>query len=198
MSLTDTWKARIIVLCLGGTALLAIGACADTTVPSRPAASMVPKSAMPKDGDLGVALDYKSWPKFLTDINKDETKQVRDIYINPTAARTSSGQAFPPGSMMVMEIYKAQEQADGTLVRGADGKLVKGPLAKVFMMAKGDGWGQGVPAELNNGNWVYSAAGPDGKALAEDFTKCRACHVPLAAKDYVHRYDEYFQKRGGM
>ncbi len=194
----DTWNQRATGVAVGVLALLVVGACAGTEMPSKPASSMVPKSAMPKDGELGVAPSYKTWPRFLTNIDKEEPKQVRDIYINPTAARTSAGQAFPAGSMMVMEIYKAQEQADGTLVRGADGKLVKGPLAKVFMMAKGEGWGQGVPTELNNGYWVYSAAGPDGNALAEDFTKCRACHAPLAAKDYVHRYDEYFQKRGSM
>ena len=52
-----------------------------------------------------------------------------------------------------------------------------------------------MPDNLKTGNWVYSAYGPDGKPLAEDFTKCRACHAPLAQKDFVHRYDEYFEKR---
>jgi hemoglobin len=32
----------------------------------------------------------------------------------------------------------------------------------------------------------------------EDFTKCRACHTPVAKNDFVHRYDEYFQTRGRM
>jgi hemoglobin len=32
----------------------------------------------------------------------------------------------------------------------------------------------------------------------EGFTKCRACHTPLAQKDFVHRYDEYFQTRAQM
>ena len=81
---------------------------------------------------------------------------------------------------------------------GPDGKLVKGDLAKVFVMGKGEGWGQDVPDNLKNGAWVYSAFGPDGKPLAEDFTKCRSCHLPLAQKDFVARYDEYFTSRGPM
>ncbi|MSQ77521.1 MAG: hypothetical protein EXR97_03580 [Nitrospiraceae bacterium] len=55
-----------------------------------------------------------------------------------------------------------------------------------------------VPDDKKNGAWVYSAFGPDGKPLAEDFNKCRACHAPLVQKDFVHRYDEYFEKRGRM
>jgi hemoglobin len=36
----------------------------------------------------------------------------------------------------------------------------------------------------------------DAKTKApDDLATCRACHLPLADKDYVFRYDEYFQKR---
>ena len=95
---------------------------------------------------------------------------------------------------MVMELYQTK-MAGETPETGADGKLVKGDLAKILVMGKGEGWGQDVPNNLKIGNWVFGAYGPDGKALAEDFTKCRACHAPLAQKDFVHRYDEYFEKR---
>ena len=46
-------------------------------------------------------------------------------------------------------------------------------------------------------NWVYAAYGPDGQPLKVKFADCRACNVPLAQKDFVHRYDEYFEKRAG-
>jgi len=156
------------------------------------------KASAPKDGDLVLPADYKSWPTFLMNIDKEQNKQVRDLYINKIGARTSAGQVFPNGTVMVMEIYMAKEQADGNLEKGPDGKLVKGDLAKVFIMGKGEGWGQDVPDNIKTGAWVFSAAGPDGKPIAEDFTKCRACHVPLAQKDFVHRYDEYFEKRARM
>ncbi|HBR49280.1 MAG TPA: hypothetical protein DEA71_04270, partial [Nitrospira sp.] len=98
------------------------------------------------------------------------------------------------GTVMVMELYKAKLDGE-TPVVGPDGKLVKGDLTKVFVMAKGEGWGQDVPENLRTGNWVFAAYGPDGLALAEDFSKCRGCHAPLAMKDFVLRYDEYFEKR---
>ncbi len=153
--------------------------------------------AKPKDGQLAFPADYKSWPTFLTGVQKAEAKQVRDIYINTTGAKASQGQPFANGTTMVMELYKAVEK-DGALETGPDGKLVKGALAKIFIMSKGEGWGQDVPDDKKNGAWVYSAFGPDGKSLAEDFNKCRACHAPLVQKDFIHKYDDYFEKRGKM
>lgn len=162
------------------------------------ATSMSPTASVPKDGELPLPADYKSWPKLLTNIDKEQNKQVRDIYINQTGAKNQAGKEFANGTMMVMELYKAKENPDGTLQKTPEGRLIKGDLAKVFMMGKGEGWGGGQPDNLKNGSWVYSASSPDGKLLAEDFMKCRACHAPLAMKDFVHRYDEYFEKRGKM
>ena len=158
------------------------------------ASTMAPMNA---DGQLPLPADYKSWPKFLTEIQKGEAKQVRDIYINTTGARTSAGQSFPNGTVMVMEIYKAKVDGE-TLMTGTDGKLVKGDLAKVFVMGKGQDWGKNMPDNVKNGDWLYAAYDAASKPLMEDFTKCRACHTPLAQKDFVHRYDEYFEKRGRM
>jgi Cytochrome P460 len=149
------------------------------------------------DGTMALPLDYKAWPKFLVDIPKGEAKQVRDIYINPTGVRAAPGQNFPNGTVMVMEIYKAKTDGD-KLAMGPDGKLVKGDLAKVFVMGKDQGWGNGVPENLKNGDWLYAAYDATSKPIMEDFNKCRTCHLPLAQKDFVHRYDEYFQTRAKM
>lgn len=153
--------------------------------------------ARPKDGELATPADYRSWPKFLVDIQRPDAKQIRDIYINPLGHATKAGEMFPNGTVSVMEIYPARENPDGSLMKGADGKLVKGALAKVFVMGKGAGWGDGVARpELKNGDWVYSAFQADGKAPSgDDIATCRSCHLPLANKDFVHRYDEYFEKR---
>lgn len=176
---------------------LAIAGCNAMSSMDTPT-SAPPTTAKPKDGELPLPADYAAWPKFLSGVQKADIKQVREVYINKTGARTSQGQPFPNGTVMIMELYKAKTKDDGTPETGADGKMVKGGLAKVFVMGKGEGWGQDVPDDKKNGAWVYSAYGPDGKSLAEDFTKCRACHAPLAQKDFVHKYDEYFEKRGRM
>lgn len=160
----------------------------------------VPKPVVEKkaDGDLTVPSDYKNWPKFLSDIQRADTKQVRDIYINPVGNSTRMGDAFPNGTISVMEIYKAREAADGMPLKGPDGKFVKGDLVKIAVMGKGPGWGDTVsPPELRNGDWIYSMYMADGKTRAPDDTAtCRSCHLPLKDKDYIFRYDEYFQKRG--
>lgn len=149
-----------------------------------------------RDGELPVPPEYKSWPKFLSNIQRPDTKQVREIYINPIGNSAKMGEAFPNGTISVMEIYKAREAADGTPLKGPDGKFVKGELLKVGVMGKGPGWGESAPPELRNGDWVYSMYLADAKTKAPDDTStCRACHLPLADKDYIFRYDEYFQKR---
>ena len=97
-----------------------------------PLASCAQRPPMPKvekkysDGELPLPADYKSWPKFLSDVQRPDSKQVRDLYINPIGNSAKMGEEFPYGTITVMEIYKAQEAADGTPLKGPDGKLVKG------------------------------------------------------------------------
>ncbi len=174
--------AAIAVICFAA-------GCAQTPPPA-PVAKL-------KDGELAVPADYKSWPKFLSAVQRPDVKQVREIYINPVGAKAAKGGAFPDGTVSVMELYKAQEAADGTPIKGADGAMVKGALLKVFVMGKSAGWGESAPAGLANGDWIYSAYLADAKTAAPDpIVACRACHLPLGnAKDFVHRYDEYFDKR---
>ncbi|MGD9835675.1 MAG: cytochrome P460 family protein [Piscinibacter sp.] len=146
-----------------------------------------------KDGELAVPADYKTWPKFLSAVQRPDAKQVREIYMNPAAARATAATGFANGSVFVMENYAAMETADGRLATGPDGKLVKAGLLRVFVMGKDSGWGQSVPEGLRNGNWVYASYLGDGRTKGpEDPATCRACHLPVANKDFVHRYDEHF------
>lgn len=145
-----------------------------------------------KDGELAVPADYKSWPKFLSAVQRPDAKQVREIYMNPASASASAAAGFGNGTVFVMENYAAKANPDGTLATGADGKLVKGDLLRVFVMGKNAGWGQGAAEALRNGNWIYSSFLPNGQPGPEDTVTCRACHLPLTSKDFVHRYDEHF------
>lgn len=168
-------------------AALAFG-CAET-------GTKAPAKKDVKDGEVQAPADYKSWPKFLSNVQRPDAKQVREIYVNPAGHRATPGKPFPNGTIFVMENYAAVILPDGTLQKGPDGKLVKGQLVRVFVMEKGAGWGANAPAGLQNGDWVYSAFLADGKPSGDPFAACRSCHLPLADKDYVHRYDEYFQTR---
>ena len=149
-----------------------------------------------KDGEVRVPSDYRSWPTTIKDIQRPDAKQVRDIYVNTAGAGAKAGQPLPDGSVIVMDLYKANLNPDGTVIKGADGKLVKGDLLKVFVMAKGAGWGELAPTGLKNGDWSYAAYMPDAKtASADQMTACRTCHLPIGeAKDFVARYNDYVKK----
>ncbi len=170
-------------------AVFFLASCAQTPPPA-PVAKL-------KDGELSVPANYQSWPSTLLGVQRPEVKQIRDIYVNSTGASAKAGGKFANGTVSVMEIYGAQVGADGNPVKGADGNMVKGKLLKVFVMGKGDGWGDSAPAGLKNGDWIYAGYMADGKTVAPDpIAACRGCHLPLGeAKDFFHRYDEYFQKR---
>ena len=152
------------------------------------------------DGQQVQPANYQAWPKFLSNIQRPDAKQVREIFMNDVASRGSRDKGFPQGSVFVMENYAAVANADGTLQKGADGNLVKGKLAAVFVMGKNEGWGQAVVEPLRTGNWIYSAYLPSGDKSPVDLNTCRACHIPLGAgKDWVHRYDQHFdQKKAGL
>ena len=151
-----------------------------------------------KDGELAVPAGYKSWPKYLSAIQRPDAKQLREIYMNSAATVGTAVNGFPNGTVFVMENYAAAANPDGSLKQGADGKLVKGDLLRVFVMGKNEGWGASAPEGLKNGDWIYAAYLASGEKSADSpaaCRACRACHLPLtASKDFVHRYDEYFAK----
>lgn len=169
----------------------ALGACGST--------QSMRATAPAKDGEPAVPANFKTWPKMLADVQRPDAKQVRDMYIDPAGAKTKAGEPFPYGTVMVMENYAAKAKPDGALETGADGKLVRGPLVRIFVMEKAKGAGQDVPEALRNGEWVYASYGPDGKKTDDNLMACRGCHLTVtASKDFVHRYDEYFAKRAAQ
>ncbi len=139
----------------------------------------------PKDGELAMPTDYRSWPVFLAGIEKP-TGHIRDIYINPTGAAANKGDAFANGTVSVMEIYKAEKTGD---------KMTKKALEKVFVMYKGNNWGSTAPEGLKTGDWVYAAFEANGQPAKVDYATCRGCHLPLAKDDYIFHYDKYFDTR---
>ncbi len=147
------------------------------------------------DGELPVPENYNTWTKKFDALQRPEIKQVREVYVNATGAQAKGDGPLPNGYMSVMEIWSVQSNPDTTPKLDANGKLIKDKLQKIFVMAKGEGWGESVkPAGLRNGDWVYSAYMPNGITAAPDLAaSCRGCHLALADKDYMPRYDEYYK-----
>jgi len=89
-----------------------------------------------------------------------------------------------------MEVYQAKVDDNGALLRGPDGRLVKGGLVGVFVMEKGAGWGAEYPDSLRNGEWKYARFAADGQRRNVDTKPCFECHKPESAKDYVFTLNE--------
>lgn len=149
----------------------------------------------PRDGQLPLPPDYRTWSPFLHEVQRPDNRQVRDIYVNAAGQAAVAGSAFPYGTVLVMENHKAVVDASGAPARDGSGRLVKGDLAAIFVMGKGRGWGSEVPAGLATGEWIFAAYQPDGRHADTDLSACRSCHAPLGTKDFIHRYDEYFASR---
>ena len=79
----------------------------------------VAQAASPKDGEVALPADYASWPKFLSGVQREDTKQVRELYVNPGGAKACPTGSFPNGTRLVMELYKAKAEGE-TLAKGAD------------------------------------------------------------------------------
>lgn len=156
-----------------------------------------PMAKISGDGDIAVPMTYRSWTRFVPTVDKVDAGQVREIYINPVGLTVRKGEAFPTGTVSVMEIYGARKDSAGKVIKNAEGRLIKGELSRIFVMAKGEGWGASLPAgTLGNGDWLYGAWLADGETAAtSDFAACRSCHLPMAATDFMARYDEHFATR---
>lgn len=149
--------------------------------------------AVMSDGQLPLPSGYRSWPVFLGAVQREDAKQIRDIFMNADAARARAGQSYPDGSLFVMENWSVKLDGDGRPLKGPDGKLVKDRLAAIFVMGKNAGWGRDLPEALRNGSWVYSAFKGSGELNGEArYDSCRTCHAPLKDKDFIARYDEHF------
>ena len=94
-----------------------------------------------------------------TSVDRYDTKQYRELYASTQAAvdAMKAGRPLPDGTVLTLVQYKAQVDAAGAPVRGANGRFVKGDLVGFTVMEKRAGWGTEYPAEWRNGDWEYAA-----------------------------------------
>jgi len=141
----------------------------------------------------------ESFTHFATRNRPDERKQVVKIFANDVAlASAKDGAPLDSGSVIVMEVYKAQLDANEQPVTGADGFFVPAELAAITVMETRTGWGAEYPDEWRNGEWEFAAFKADDHSLVErDYQPCFACHKPLAEADYLFSFDALKQAAGG-
>jgi plastocyanin len=169
MQRAGRWTATTVAVALG-VAVLAV-----------PGAAGPQKIAFPAAFTTGV---------LYTVADRHDIKQHRELYASPEAiAAARRGDPLPHGTVLTLVQYKAQVDAQGTPVRDARGRFVKGELVAYAVMEKRKGWGEEYPEELRNGEWEYAVFTPDGKLNDKaDYRACFQCHKPHDDKDYVISY----------
>jgi hypothetical protein len=130
---------------------------------------------------------YKTHVLYAT-VDRPDNKTVRDLYASPAEARAAgSAQPLPEGTVLTMEVYKAQLDDKGQPLKDANGRMIRtAELVGVFVMEKRQGWGTEYPETLRNGEWEYARFAADGQATPNFTAKpCFECHKPMAHQDFV-------------
>lgn len=154
-----------------GSAWMAVGQ--QATVPAGPN-----KVAFPESWSKGVMYGT---------IDRPDLKQYREFYTTPDVIEAvRAGRPIPDGAVLTLAAFAAQVDAAGNPIKDANGRYVKGNIVAVNSMQKKAGWGQDIPAEIRNGDWIYQSFTPDGKPNEKaNLTSCYQCHLPFAKEDYL-------------
>jgi hemoglobin len=134
----------------------------------------------------------ESYARFY-EFDRAQNKTARVIYANEAAASVQPGQPFPYGSILVMEVYRTQQDDAGKVVLDANGRFTRGELSGIFVMRKEPGFGAKY-GDQRNGEWEYVAYKADGTFLTppERTQPCAACHVETSGKDWVFGSHRFF------
>src|SRR5438105_6952176 len=94
---------------------------------------------------VGFPANYQTTMKVLYVYDRPDNKSVRTIYANDPVftVDTSTQNNFPYGSILVMETWRALQDAQGNPILDGDGRFQKDPAATptVFVMRKEKGFG---------------------------------------------------------
>jgi cytochrome c553 len=129
-------------------------------------------------------------------VNRPDIGQVRHLYANAVALQAArDGKPLPDGAVLVMEQHAARLGADKKPVAGSDGYFQSDKLLAVAVMARGAGWGQGIPAMLRNDDWNYAVFTPAKQPRAGvNQAECLACHKPLDHASYTFSLDRLAER----
>ncbi|MDH3580051.1 MAG: cytochrome P460 family protein [Hyphomicrobiales bacterium] len=157
---------------------------------SLPGATGSAKSALVEAIEKSRATFPADYKKTFTDYrtrNLAAKKQVRRSYASPAAVKAArEGVPLPPGSMVLIEVYKAKLDAAKNPIKGDDGFYIAGDLAFYTAMRTEPGWGNDIPELYRNGDWNYAVFTADQKMKAGfNQAKCLACHKPFASDSYL-------------
>jgi len=144
---------------------------------------------LPNMAKTGVTFpeNYKStFTKYHTQ-NNPGSRQLLVLYANDVAVKAAAEQKpLPDGSMILIEAYPAQLDADRKPVTGADGLYVPDGPPLYTAMRREAGWGKDIPEMLRNEDWNYAVFTQTKEPRAGvNQALCLACHKPQAKSSYL-------------
>lgn len=163
---------------------------------TRPAAPTPTPRPAPQTDRVGFPEGYQDTFKLLFVFDRPDNKQVRVICGNDIAATVKPGAPFPYGSILVMETYRAKQDAAGNVVKDANGRYIREALAGIFVQRKEPGFGVEYGVD-RSGEWEYVGFRPD-KSYSnppQNTNACATCHLNQAGQnlDFVFRMDLFFE-----
>jgi plastocyanin len=165
----------------------------------QPAAPTPTPRPAPAEDRVGFPEGYESSYQTFFVMDRPDNKQVRVIYANDPAASITPGAAFPYGSILVMETYRALQDEAGEPILDEAGRYQRGDLTGIFVMRKGPGFGAAY--EMNRtGEWEYVAFRPDRtySTPARQSAPCAVCHTDAGgSRDWVFRANLFFGQTDG-
>ena len=168
-------KTTAVRAALAATAIAAVtfGVVGQSLVPAGPN-----KLAFPADWAKGV---------MYATVDRYDTKQYREFYTSAEAVQAAKdGKPLPDGTIITLAAYMAKVDANGVPMKDANGRFIKDKLVAVNSMQKKAGFGNDIPADLRNGDWIYQSFSPDGHVNAKaNLAACYQCHLPFAKDDYL-------------
>ncbi len=146
----------------------------------------------PQIDRVGFPENYRNEFKLIYVVDRPDNKQVRVICGNDIAAAVKPGKTFPYGSVFVMEIYHAKQDANGNILKDEKGQYIREALTAIFVHRKEQGFGADY-LDDRSGEWEYIGYRPDKTYLPNaapgKTNACASCHLRQAGKseDYVFR-----------
>jgi plastocyanin len=178
--------------------VLALATQLDAAPAAQPASPTPTPRPAPAEDRVGFPEGYESFPIFFV-MDRPDNKQVRVIYANPPAASVTPDGAFPYGSILVMETYRALQDDAGEPILDDAGRYQRGDLTGIFVMRKEPGFGAAY--EMNRtGEWEYVAFRPDRtySTPARQSAPCAVCHTDAGgSRDWVFRSNLFFGQSDG-
>ncbi len=185
-----SWFARRMRFLLVGGAILLLPLLLATLTPARQA-TLPPATDPPPYSAVRLPENYRE--TFIHYATVDRRDQItRDIYISPDAlVGYRPNRSLPDGTVVVIEGYYAQTDADGQPLRDDDGHFVRGePLEMVHVAEKRTNWSPGdFVGAARSGNWNFGSFQYDtGAYFDEIMSRCFDCHNSMDSTDFLYTF----------